>query len=581
MSVKFDGGYYRASTPSGAGDFEIRGWVRIDGYSTNDQGFVALGLASEQFIGCETADTGAGNFDAWCYGGGVGDAVAILTGSDTDWVFVCLQKAASSSEWTVKFLREGESSITTVGTIDSGTEPTTMDTTHVGNNPFGSPQNSTQCSFGIYAGLHTDSELVAIANDLDYSGGSSEDTFLRMTAASGGSTNSGTGGSFSTSGTPTNGSDEPTVGGGGLESPVGRSDETDTAFALAELKLRATGLSTEADSSLGLTRVKVRAAGLCTSPNTSLGLARLKVRAVGLCTSSNTSFALAKRKTKTTGLNTSSNTSLALTRRKLRAAGLGTSANASLALAELKVRVAGRSDEADTSIPLTQGQSLPVGRSDETDSAFGLGKLKLRAFGLCIQTNTSLALAKRKTKAAGRSDSTNVALTLSRAKLRATGLASQSNTAFSLSKRKFLIVSLSESFNEAFSLLDGTLPVGRSNELNSAFALVCLKSRIAGICLETSAAFALGKRKLQGIGLSEEFDIGLAPGFIDFETHTEVEQLNSAAAIVRVLDRAERTGSSSSMFPSVQTEASALARLPLTSSSVGSVARSSSTARKL
>lgn len=223
-------------------------------------------------------------------------------------------------------------------------------------------------------------------------------------------------------------------GAGGFSQAYGRSDETDTALALARSKARAAGLSAETDAALATGRRKSRAVGVAVETNTAFAPARVKSRAFGRADELDTAFALGSADTQAYGRADETDAAFALGRVKSRATGIALETDAALALTGRKARAAG--------VAL------------ETDAAFALGRRKSRAVQLAAETDTALAPGRSKARAAGLAAETDAAFSTGRVKLRPYGLASEVDTAFALPPQGVM--------SQAY---------GRADEIDTAFAL--------------------------------------------------------------------------------------------------------------
>lgn len=138
----------------------------------------------------------------------------------------------------------------------------------------------------------------------------------------------------------------------GTGTPVGTAAETDTAFALARVQIKAVGLSAETDTALALS-------GAAGTP-------------VGLASETDTAFALARVQIRTVGLGTETDTALALGAVSARGTGLASESDTAFARAAVQALLVSLAVETDTAFGLTSAGPLPVGLALEVDTAFSL-----------------------------------------------------------------------------------------------------------------------------------------------------------------------------------------------------------------
>ena len=224
---------------------------------------------------------------------------------------------------------------------------------------------------------------------------------------------------------------------------------------------RDAGLSTETDAAFALAVVQLKAAGLASETDTASALARVQIRTAGLATEVDTAFALSPGQNGTVGLASETDAALALAGRQLRPAGLAT--------------------EADTAFARGAVQIKAAGLAAETDAAFARNAVQVRATGLATETDTAYALAPNVPGAVGLAAETDTALALSARQIRPTGLATETGVALSLA-----------------SISART--AGLSLEINAGFSLVPLQLRAVGLATETDAAYALTAGGGAGVG---------------------------------------------------------------------------------
>lgn len=212
--------------------------------------------------------------------------------------------------------------------------------------------------------------------------------------------------------------------------PVGRADETDTAYALARLQIIATGRANETDTAYALAAKQIRATSLATETDTARALGR----AVGITRATETDTAYS--------------------------------------LSPVAMRATGRADEADSAFARTAVQIASTGRANETDVALALTSGQSATVGLAIETDTAAALSALLVHGAGRADEADTAIALPSVHMRAAGLASEADEALA---------------RAPVSIRDVTA----ANENDAAYGLVPVQIRSVGIAAELDTAFAL------------------------------------------------------------------------------------------
>lgn len=251
--------------------------------------------------------------------------------------------------------------------------------------------------------------------------------------------------------------------------PVGRSDETDSALALAGLQITATGLSTETETALALGGKQILATGVATEADSAQALTPVQLTATGRANETDAAQALGSA----------------------RPAGQASETDAAQALSGAQVAATGRADETDTAEAL--GVARPVGLATGTEAALALAAVQIAAAGLANETDSAQALAGVQGYAPGVGTETDSAQALSAVQIAATGRADETDTAF------------------AEGATD-VLPVGKGTETDTAAALAAVQIAAAGRAEETDAALALGGVQIAAVRLAEESDTAFAEG---------------------------------------------------------------------
>lgn len=195
--------------------------------------------------------------------------------------------------------------------------------------------------------------------------------------------------------------------------PAGTANETDTAFALLPVQIKAVGRADEADAALALNagsgapagrsdesdtafalaRVQQRAVGQANETDTALALAGVQIRAAGRADESDTAIALTAGSAGSAGLANEADSALALQGKQARAVGLAAETEAAFALFGVTIRAAGLASESDSALALSPVQARAVGRANEADAAFALVAVQRLLAGIAAETDAALALA--------------------------------------------------------------------------------------------------------------------------------------------------------------------------------------------
>lgn len=334
------------------------------------------------------------------------------------------------------------------------------------------------------------------------------------------------------------------TGGGGT--PVGRADETDTAYALTAKQIRAIGVAAEADTAYSRAAVQIVATGRVNEADSAFALSAVLVRATGRADEADSALALGRAIG--IGRADEADTALARVAVQIAAVGRANEADTALALAPRQIGATGRADEVDAAFAL--GQPSGVGRADETDTAFALAPKQVRAVGLAIEADTAIALGRAvgitraneadsayalapvAKRTAGRADETDSAIARSAVQVAPVGRANETDYALTLTSGQSATVGLAIEADTAFARTPLQVRVvGRSDETDTALALLAVQKRTIGLASETDAAFALAPVSLRSVGAANENDEAFALNSLQLGVTGLASEIDTALAL--------------------------------------------------
>lgn len=227
MSVHFGAG---ARLTQGAvlnplANWTIGCWYRLNSYASNfTWGFgLQAAIATIPVIGVDCNETNPGALDVFIFNGNF-DAVEVLTGSDTDWVFLVIRHVGGTNDYDVLSMREGDTTLTAHGSVNVGSEEGGWDDLIIGDAGYGDPTNCDVRAFFADQSVMSNADLVELAINYQTYDGSALDYFLPLVDVATASENDGTGGNVIAAGTLVDETDEPVT-----QTPIAASDLVNTS----------------------------------------------------------------------------------------------------------------------------------------------------------------------------------------------------------------------------------------------------------------------------------------------------------------------------------------------------------------
>lgn len=219
-SVRHTNGDYLtdATVPTMTGDFIFGCWVHATaaGYAAADNnGLFEIGLnPADHNLGL-AVDPGANNLLVYAYNGGI-DAINFGTANSEAWIFVAIQHASGSSNYTVRSRLENVTTFTNVGTLSVG-EQLTANTVTIGRSIFfGNSIDSSSWRFFLQATTMNDATLLTASQAFQtFPPAGTNLHALDLDSPTNAEVNAGTGGNFTVTGTLGTDATEPTESGGG------------------------------------------------------------------------------------------------------------------------------------------------------------------------------------------------------------------------------------------------------------------------------------------------------------------------------------------------------------------------------
>lgn len=309
----------------------------------------------------------------------------------------------------------------------------------------------------------------------------------------------------------------PTWTGGGATAAVGRSNETDTAYALGRVQQRSAALGSETDAALAPVGQQRRTVGLATEANTASALSRTESRATGCADEIDTAYALSVASVSlAVGLATEGDTAAALGSFQTRSVDRADEAETAYALAQSEQRQTGRAGETNAALSPVAHEQRTAGLATESDTAGALGSAQSRSVALAIEADSAAAPARSEQRQAGHATEADTAYALSAGGTSLpVGLAIETSTALSPTAEQRLAVARATETDNAWAL--GAIQsrsVARAAESNTATAPASHEQRQAGRADEASDALALGAAQVASVGRADEADTAyrLRPG---------------------------------------------------------------------
>ncbi len=191
--VKCNAGEY-----GGGGDQTILGWGNTGG-SSEGFGIAVLGASNTQLT--------AFVFRA---GGGEFPQQAVLTGSSTVWVCIAVRHTSGSGNYDISYRLEGATTWTT-NALTLTTQITNAGSVFVGDDQFGEPAaNSDTRHFFCQATRMSDAALLTASQNINSAPAGTNLHWLRLLDSSTATTNGGTAGNWTSSGSLQTAATEPT-----------------------------------------------------------------------------------------------------------------------------------------------------------------------------------------------------------------------------------------------------------------------------------------------------------------------------------------------------------------------------------
>ena len=219
---------------------------------------------------------------------------------------------------------------------------------------------------------------------------------------------------------------------GALSAVLGQPSETDTAQAVARIKLRSVGQATGTDTARPVTAVRSRGLGLTAETDAAQAVARAKARLLGQATGSDVAQTVTR----------------------------------------LKTRVVGQTVESDTAQPVVAGGAVLIGQPAEADLAQGAARAKAAVVAQAAETATARTTGRVKTAAVGQCADVETARAVVAAKMTVLGLLGESDSALTVTRLR-------------------VLAIGQGAETDTARAVARVKTWSSWRATETDAALAV------------------------------------------------------------------------------------------
>lgn len=218
MSVRSTGAsLFSTTVPTATGDWTIFGWFNVNTgtngipthnqLSFNDSGGANPGLYFAR-------DDGVANWNAYIWNGTTVAAVQALPTPPTGWVFLFATHASGSATYGLGWRTNSASAFTTA-TLSPGAQLTSINKLWLASDDGGeSEMDASFRAFGVVSAVLTNAQLLSISQSPAAPGGALH--FLPLLNAATVTTNQGTGGAWTPSGTWLNGASDPVFPGAEL-----------------------------------------------------------------------------------------------------------------------------------------------------------------------------------------------------------------------------------------------------------------------------------------------------------------------------------------------------------------------------
>lgn len=337
-----------------------------------------------------------------------------------------------------------------------------------------------------------------------------------------------------------------------LNVDVGVASETDSAFGLAEVKIRSVGFAAETDSAIKLNIGELRSIGVAVETDSAQVLAKKKIRAAGVSLETDSSLQLARTKLRTAGVSLETDASLNLAQKKLYSTGIGNETDIAIAPAVNNVSA----NPPAFYFPLffnigSRSVQLSTGYAVETDTALAVVRTKFYSVKIATTTNIALNLGVgspgfyfpfrfyvgvpggAKLVNTGRSEEIDTALSrqlvrspqkvmvrwaqetpvaskVTYRRIRATGVATSVNTSPGPRVAYVRSYGIANETNTAYGPPFGIVgQVGVSVETDTAFTLVHIRAVTTKFAEEEDDALALISPTAVDVGVAVEIDTAL------------------------------------------------------------------------
>lgn len=192
--------------PSATSSWTWHIWIKAAGYPAGALVAYNKTGGSDEYSGFDSGGTTV--YNAYVYDTVVGNGAnaSIITGSYTGWVFIACRHVGGTTAYDYGVRKEGDATITWT-TLNFGTELTLLNTLSIFSDGFGGGGPATAKAFVMLASTPSDASMLTRSQSLTDPGGTN--TFLALNNAATATTNTGSSGTWSSSGTLTDGASEP------------------------------------------------------------------------------------------------------------------------------------------------------------------------------------------------------------------------------------------------------------------------------------------------------------------------------------------------------------------------------------
>lgn len=340
---------------------------------------------------------------------------------------------------------------------------------------------------------------------------------------------------------------------GGAAINLGLPVETDTATALAAIRIHQLGLSIETDTALAIIEERAVALGLVSETDAARAMTALRTNIVGMGIANEADTALALTILRTIALNIAATSASALSMQPDRAHSLGLPSESDTArsLGRLKVASVGIASETDTaeSITVSGGGAVATlgvrGRSVRALTSFRLMRIEKAGqptefglLGVAQEIVTALAMVVERSHALGIAQETDTTLAMLAERAHALGITAEVDTTLGILAKRVHALGVAQEVDTAAAMtIERVHALGITGETDTAIALTTERTHSVGIVTETDTALDMAviqaAATIVGIGIATETSSTLRLlGFItivadDFEAYDNLGDLTA------------------------------------------------------